>query len=272
MEWRCEFCGKPHESNDPPCDDCGHGSFERAVVPAAPGGDSTMLWVCTECGREHPRHNPPCSRCGNPTLERRERTVDEDELVAPGYLDLLTPRYALGIALALGLGVVLVLGLAGVVRLPGMEGGGVPDVTGVPGSPDSVDGLSAAAVEAGYVERFNELRAEAGEPTLDRSDRLDAIATFYNQRRVKRDLADGDLPSGERMRSLFDGTCGGDIGLAPLRLPTADSADSARALGESLADRQRAQGGGEAPADRGITGVDVHGAPDGTVYVTQFTC
>jgi ribosomal protein L40E len=87
MEWRCEWCGKPHEENDPPCDNCGHGSFEKAVVrrtDLSEGSDeaSTVVWVCTECGREHTKHSPPCSRCNNATLERQEKTLSDEELTA----------------------------------------------------------------------------------------------------------------------------------------------------------------------------------------------
>jgi uncharacterized OB-fold protein len=82
MEWRCEWCGKPHEENDPPCDNCGHGKFERAVVRQGSSGNanSTVVWVCTDCGREHTKHSPPCSRCNNSTLERQEKTISDDEL------------------------------------------------------------------------------------------------------------------------------------------------------------------------------------------------
>jgi len=88
MKWRCEWCGKPHEENDPPCDNCGHGSFEEAVVRGAPDGDSensTIVWVCTDCGREHTKNSPPCSRCGNAKLERTEKVVTDENLTArPG--------------------------------------------------------------------------------------------------------------------------------------------------------------------------------------------
>jgi len=84
MEWRCEWCGKPHEEDDPPCDNCGHGSFERAVVRRTDLGgsdpDTTTVWVCTACGREHTKHAPPCSRCNNADLEQREKRVDESNL------------------------------------------------------------------------------------------------------------------------------------------------------------------------------------------------
>jgi len=77
MEWRCEWCGKPHPEDDPPCDNCGHGQFERAVVPAGPEGDAEggpLVWVCGNCGREHPRHNPPCSRCGGMEFDQRPQS------------------------------------------------------------------------------------------------------------------------------------------------------------------------------------------------------
>lgn len=84
MEWRCEWCGKPHEANDPPCDNCGHGSFERAVRPVAPEGEGgPTVWVCTECGNDHPRNNPPCSRCGGMDLERREQSYEDGDPIGP---------------------------------------------------------------------------------------------------------------------------------------------------------------------------------------------
>jgi hypothetical protein len=95
MEWRCEWCGKPHDEDDPPCDNCGHGSFERAVVQrtdlADSDPDTTTVWECTACGREHPKNSPPCSRCNNATLERREKRVDESNLTErPGSGDYET--------------------------------------------------------------------------------------------------------------------------------------------------------------------------------------
>ena len=97
MEWRCEWCGKPHEENDPPCEDCGHGSFERAVVPVGPEGDGeTLLWICPECGREHVRNNPPCSRCGNMTLEPHEGYPEEPESADGGVLDAIAGLFGGG--------------------------------------------------------------------------------------------------------------------------------------------------------------------------------
>ena len=83
MEWRCEWCEKPHEENDPPCDNCGHGKFERAVVPVGPEGNSNpLVWVCASCGRTHQRNSPPCSRCGHAKLTKHEQSFDEDDPLA----------------------------------------------------------------------------------------------------------------------------------------------------------------------------------------------
>ncbi len=271
MEWRCEWCGKPHAEDDPPCDNCGHGTFERAIVREAPGSDSTTLWVCTACGREHPKHNPPCSRCGNPTLERRERTVDEADVTAPSYLDLLTPRYALGFVAAIVLGTVLLLGLAGIVDLPGLGDEPVPEVTDVPGNADSIDGVATAAIEAGYLDRFNERRSTAGASQLERHERLDAIATFYNQRRVTRDFSGEQLPPSEQLNDLLEGPCRSEVGIVPLTVSLPDD-DTAAAIGRTLADTNEADDPAQLPAELGRTGLDVHAAPDGSLYLTQFTC
>ena len=83
MEWRCEWCEKPHAENDPPCDSCGHGKFERAVVPVGPEGDGNpLVWVCASCGRTHQRNTPPCSRCGHAKLAKQEQGFDEDDPLA----------------------------------------------------------------------------------------------------------------------------------------------------------------------------------------------
>lgn len=88
MEWRCEWCGKPQEENDPPCDNCGHGKFEKAVVREKSldsDVNSTVVWVCTACGREHTKNSPPCSRCNNAKLERQRKEITDENLTTlPG--------------------------------------------------------------------------------------------------------------------------------------------------------------------------------------------
>jgi len=273
MEWRCEWCGKPHAENDPPCDNCGHGSFEEAVVPAAaegPAGNSTTVWVCTACGREHPKHAPPCSRCGNRDLERREITVTDDELSVPSYRDLLTPRYVAGVVLALALAVVLVLGLAGIVDLPGLDSG-VPEVADVPGNATHASGVSLAAVESAYVERASAIRADAGMTRLEPDDRLTAVATYYNQRRVKAALADGSVPPDDELAERVGDRCeSGHYEAYSVAVPA--GIESGQTIGERLADRAFENRRVRFPAERGLTGVDVHAFPNGTLSVTQFAC
>lgn len=275
MDWRCEWCGKPHAENDPPCDNCGHGTFERAVVPVADDGEGvgskSTVWVCTECGREHTKHTPPCKRCGSHDLEKRRQEFDEAELEPPGYTDLLTPRYAVGIAVALALAAVFVAGAAGVVNLPlpGFDSG-VPGVSDVPGNATSAGSVDLGAAEEAYVAALSQRRAAAGSGSLTRDDRLDRVATFYNQRRVKADLGAGSLPSQDRLRELLSGPCGRNILLVQPEVQPG-TFDSAADLGERLAEVS-AQRGATSPQVAGRTGVDFHALPDGRVYVTQFVC
>ena len=272
MEWRCEWCGKPHDENDPPCDNCGHGTFEKAVVPVADSeselGTEATVWVCTECGREHTKHTPPCSRCGNEKLVRQHQEVDDAELTAPGYLDLLTPRYVLGLVAVLALAALFVLGLTGVIALPGF-GNAVPDVSDVPGSDTAIDGVTLSDVETAYLARINDERTGANASELASDDRLDEVATFVNQRVVKTQYADGSLPERERIAELVAGSCQGGATLqtGAVAVGVDDTAsDVAAALAESnsLSTAFR--------SDVTKIGVDVHAAPDGTVVLTQIAC
>ena len=327
MEWRCEWCGKPHEADDPPCDSCGHGSFERAVVqqtdlggggdpdtmtvwvctacgrehpkhsppcsrcnnatlereqkrvdesnltdrPGSAGADGvsaerTTVWVCTECGREHPKHAPPCSRCGHSTLDRETRRISDDELTAPGYRDLLTPRYLAVLVATLALATLFVLGATGTVDVPGFPDDSVPSVEGVPGNETTADGLSLAAVERAYLGVLDDRRATQGVNPLDRNGRLDKVARYYNQRRVKQLSGRGTRPSGRELRDLLGGECS-EASLISLSGPAGDSADS---VGRRLADDITT---GDTPLreDSSITGVDIHSV-DGTLFLAQFVC
>ncbi len=270
MEWRCAWCGKPHESDDPPCEECGHNSFERAVVQGT-DVDSTVAWVCTECGREHPKHNPPCSRCGNQTLERREITVDDAELSAPGYRDLLTPGYIAALAAVVVLGGVLLLGLAGVVNLPGLNPG-VPAVSDVPGNASHLDDVPLTAVEDAYLRRANLLRPGANLTVLHRNDRLDAVATYYNQRRVKAATGEDTLPAQEELGELIDGPCGREAGFVAETVPVPQSVDSPDAIGGRLAELAFESGRLQLPAPRGRAGLDTHALENRSVSVTLFAC
>jgi hypothetical protein len=277
MEWRCEWCGKPHEENDPPCDNCGHGSFEEAVVrrtDLAEEGDreATLVWVCTDCGREHPKHAPPCSRCGNPSLEKQKQRVDESELNAPGYLDLVTPRYLAALGVTLLVAGVVVLGLTGVVDLPGFDQGGVPDVDGVPGNATAADGVAITDVESAYVAALNDKREADSQLRLTRSDHLDEVTTFYNQRVVKFLLADGELPGDQQVTDLLAEECrdGSPIAFNDARVPV-DGNETAQELGEELAADLLDSGRFDPPEAADSLGVDVHYVND-QLYLGQFVC
>lgn len=101
MKYRCEWCGKPHERNDPPCDNCGHHSFERAVVPKSPEETpEEYVWVCPECGRVHPRNSPPCSRCGHMQLEKRSQDYLDPGEVGGGTWQDAVEWWQVGLVLA----------------------------------------------------------------------------------------------------------------------------------------------------------------------------
>lgn len=273
MEWRCEWCGKPHEEDDPPCDNCGHGSFEKAVVQqtdlSEDGPEATTVWVCTECGREHPKHSPPCSRCGNATLERAESRVDESELSAPGYRDLLTPLYALALAGVLVLAVVFALGATGVVDVPGFPDNGVPTVENVPGNATHAGNVSLAAVEDAYVETVNDQRETDGVARLERTSGLDEVATFYNQRAVKSVENNSTIVSEERIGNLLSGKCNSQAtsGFGSVRQ---NGSSDPTALGTRFATQlQRAELGPDQSATK--IGVDAHSVAD-RLYLSYIIC
>ncbi len=272
MEWRCEWCGKPHEEDDPPCDNCGHGTFEKAVVPVAGDesdlGSKATVWVCEECGREHTKHTPPCSRCGNETLVQQRQEITDDELNAPGYLDLLTPAYAVGLVAVLGLAALFILGVTGVVSLPGF-GNSVPTVSDVPGDAETTGDVSLATVEQRYLEELDETRTAAGTPNLTRDERLGEIATFVNQRIVKAEYGDGERPSSERLRELLSESCSGPL-VAFTQPLDAGRFTSATGIAEAFASRATAENDIETQASK--IGVDAHTTPDGMVYLTQIAC
>lgn len=183
MEWRCTFCGKPHAEDDPPCDNCGHNKFERAVeqfdATAAP---TDPIWVCTECGRKHQKNSPPCSRCGNVDLEKRQPDYDLDELEGTSYLDVLEPRYAAGYVAVAVLGGVLLLAFAGVISLPTL--GGPPAPPDVPGNDTAVGDLSLDEAATEYVDAVNAGRERDGNGALDEASELVGLASYANARAV----------------------------------------------------------------------------------------
>ncbi|QLH83096.1 hypothetical protein [Halosimplex pelagicum] len=272
-KWRCAWCDKPHDRNDPPCDNCGHHKFEKAVVPVAPEDpdhEREPVWVCPECGRVHQKNSPPCSRCGNPSLERRvpDESDYDEELGGTSYLDLLNARYAVGLAFALVAGTVLVLALLGVVTLPGMDS--------VPGSAGEYRGVDLGETETAFVAELNDRRGEAGLGEYERNGNVDDAARLYNQGWVSEVAGTGSEPSGERLGRALDGTCGERVERITPLSRSFDEGDPALgspdALAAALVDGYAAESGEFAEPEDGLVGVDVHAGPDGSVYATVFVC
>ena len=279
MEWRCEWCGKPHAENDPPCDNCGHGTFEKAVVPQAAspdeGGRKTTVWVCPECGRAHPKNSPPCSRCGHHKLEMEERSVDDyGDVGAPSYRDLITTRYAVGLVAALALAAVFVLGVTGIVAIPGLTPPGL-EISGVPGNATVAEGIDLDAAEETYLDLLNDRRQEARLQALSSDRTLDEVTTFFHQRSLKEEFTDDELPSVDPAAERLGDTCSAEPGIwsvSPGDLPTIEDVDSAAVLAGMLADRSIYGSRALDEGWSGKTGVDIHVGPNGRIHVLQLVC
>lgn len=277
MEWMCARCGALHRANTPPCNECGHGEFERPYERrgerAADRATATTQWVCAACGRSHPKHSPPCSRCGHMTLEQREVGVDPAELSSPSYLDLASPLQLVVAAVAVLAAVVVGLGLLGAVTLPGATAvgdGSGPAIPDAPGDPHAVDGTALADVERDYVASLNDERARRDARRVARSADLDEVATAYNRHWVRAQHGEGEVPIDD-LRGHLARHCSGDVLLAPFQVaPGAD--DPADEPGESIADRALDQREEPATVSAAAIGVDVHAGTDGRLYVTQVLC
>ncbi|MDS0282904.1 hypothetical protein [Haloarcula onubensis] len=278
MEWRCEWCEKPHEENDPPCDNCGHGTFEKAVQQVnhevVPGG---TVWVCQDCGRSHQRNSPPCKRCGGANLELREGPPETDPLdeIGTRWLDVLEPKYVAGYAAVAVLLAVLLLSAVGVISLPTFGGPtGPPPVPDAPGSADSVGDLSLAGVEDAYVAELNERRTAEGAGALARNTTGDEAAAYYNKATVAAVAGDGAGPDREAF-SRFALACEQpavvSYRVAPERTGGSVSEfENESALAAALVDSYVERGNAFRAGD--TVGVDVHVAPDDTVFVTYVVC
>lgn len=244
----------------------------------AEGGDDGdhepgIVWACTECGRHHQKNSPPCKRCGNVHLEKR--TPDYSDLENPGgtsYLDVLEPKYALGYLAVIGFVVLLVLSLAGIVSVPWLGG---PSPPGAPGEAETFQNVSLQDVEDAYVDDINERRTSVGADTLSVDDRLDDVATEFNQRRVRAAAGDGDRPSIEAVFERYEPSCRETPRLAR------DRADAASVFRGGTTDPATVAANLPIAAENGSTwvrdsydsiGVDVHVGPDDTVFATVIAC
>ncbi|MFA9504585.1 hypothetical protein ACERIM_17630 [Natrinema sp. H-ect1] len=274
MKWRCAWCGKPHAENDPPCDECGHNAFEKAVVregsdeareSPTEGIDTgpTYVWTCTDCGREHVKHNPPCSRCGNPTLEKTEQTYDavESDLDVPGWLGVAKP-YLPVVAVVVLIAALFATGIVSPSMLPGI---GQPSPPDAPGS-----GVEAAGIDLEATEELVHERLEADrEYARAYDDGLAAYAEYHNRAFVAHEYEGRKVDSVDS--SDFDVDCRGEptAGRVPVRFSVSEY-DDAESLAADLAVVM-------APSDQ-VTGsgydgegLDIH-VVDGSIYVFYAAC
>ena len=282
MEWRCEWCGKPHEENDPPCDNCGHGTYERAVTQVNHEVvEGEPVWVCQDCGREHVKNSPPCKRCGGSDFERRFGPPETDPVdeIGTGWLDVIEAKYVVGYLAVAALLALILLTTLGVVSLPGLgtaTSGPPPAVPAAPGSATTASGLDLAATEDAYVSVLNDRRTAAGVASLGRNETADTAAAYYNKARVASQYDDGDAPSREAL-SRFPLACERPTVVSYVvaydRTPqsVSDFPDE-RALATDLLDSYFERGAPFRAAETGTVGVDVHVAPDGRVFVTYVVC
>ncbi|QCS42798.1 hypothetical protein [Natrinema versiforme] len=289
MNWRCTRCGKPHAENDPPCDDCGHNSFEKAVVRvdeengSGPGSDGApdadrepipsgtvetgpdYVWACPNCGREHVRNTPPCSRCGNPDLERVEQTYEglERDLDTPSWFEVAKPYLPIFVVI----GVIVALFATGIVSPTILPGIGPPDA---PGQGSEASGLDLEAVDRAVHDRLEEEREPADRRTYD--DGLAAYAESENRRLVVRDFEDRN-PDGASADE-FDHDCEAPVHGVPTVLTAISVDDYAdeSGLAEDIASALLSQYGDDMRTGFDAEGVDVHVAPNGDVYTVYAAC
>jgi len=278
MVWRCAECDRIHETDEPPCLDCGHETFVP-INEAAPGDAPVreeIVWVCPECGREHQRNSPPCRRCGQTTLEKRTPNyADVDASGGTSYFDVLEPRYALGYLAVIGFIILVALSMAGIVSVPFL---GEPRPPGAPGDAGTYANVSLAAVEDSFVEAVNSERSAAGIGSLKGDSRLEDAATAINHRRVRSAVDGGTPPDPREIVGRYDPRCDGEIRLdagtdaAAAIFASADGQPSPATVADRLS---IAPGAGatvltDDRLDR--VGVDVHVAPDETVFSTVLVC
>ena len=281
MKWRCEWCGKPHEEDDPPCDNCGHGSFEKAIVrePSYETVDTgpTYVWACPNCGREHVKNSPPCSRCGNPELEKVEQDYAdvERDLETPSWLEVAKPYAPAFLVVA----VVLALFATGIVPLSALPGVGEPtsDAPDAPGNGSEAAGIDLEAVEREVHDRLEAERAANASREYDEG--LAAFAEFRNRQLVVAHVEGGE-PAAQPTLGEFDPACGGEAPVVGYESTLGESidayddeADLSAAIAAAIESAElESEAATEDPSAFVAEGLDVHVDPDGTVFVYYLTC
>lgn len=289
MKWRCTWCGKPHATDDPPCDACGHNAFEKAIVRAddGSGGQSERdpelggaapetvdtgteyVWACTNCGREHVRNTPPCSRCGDPDLEQVERTYEglERDLTTPSWLEVARPY----LPILLVIGIVIALFATGIVSPSVLPGIGPPSPPDAPGEGTAFAGIDLEAAEREIHDRLEAERNSSAQRTYDEG--LDAYAEYQNRMLVDARF-DGSDPDPADPGAFGHGC--GDSRVVSARATLTehsvrnDTGESA--FGDAVAVELLSRYGEEMRTGYDAEGLDVHRAPNGDLYVFYAAC
>ncbi|MFD1564905.1 hypothetical protein ACFR99_15310 [Haloarchaeobius amylolyticus] len=293
MKWRCTWCGKPHAENDPPCDNCGHNTFEKAVVRADenregqhsavasgdPDGEPVpsgtvdtgpdYVWACTNCGREHVRNTPPCSRCGNPDLEKVEQTYEglERDLETPSWLAVAKPYLPVLAVIAL----VIALFVTGIVPPSVLPGIGPPSPPDAPGEGAEASGIDLAATAELVHDRLEADRTSSDSRAYD--DGLAAYAEYQNRRLVAIEFEERE-PGGVDADE-FDHGCGeASVVGAPVTLPNSSIGEyeDESALADAIAGELGSRYGEDMQTGYDAEGIDVHVAPNGDVYAFYAAC
>lgn len=286
MTWRCTWCGKPHEENDPPCDSCGHNTFEKAVARDESGATARetepkidpetgtvdtgtqYLWICADCGRQHMRNNPPCSRCGSHNLEQTEQNYEdiERELETPSWLEVAKPYLPIVVVI----GIAAVLFATGVIPLSVLPGLGAPSPPDAPGNGTAEAGIDLEATEDLVYDRLEDERS-ADASRID-DDGLAAYAEYVNRASVASRYDDENSRRVEP--SDFGVDCERTGSLLALESGLGESSDEEE-LAANVADALLDSDGIPA-TEPGFEreGVDIHVGPnpDETVYVFYATC
>ncbi|RKD97103.1 hypothetical protein [Halopiger aswanensis] len=295
MKWRCTWCGKPHAENDPPCDECGHNVFEKAVVRAdedssnANGGAGTSgapdeldgatpgtvdtgtqyVWRCPNCGRDHVRNNPPCSRCGNPDLEQTEQTYDEidRELETPSWLELAKP-YA---PILVVIGLVVALFATGIVPPSVLPGIGPPSPPDAPGNGSQAGGIDLDRTAELVHEELETDRGAADSRTYDAD--LAAFAEYWNRALIASDYGDANPEPADP--DAFGVDCAAEDVVA-VQLPQLeediDGYDDESDLAAEIADALRPTADSGSSGDLSAEGLDLHVTDDGEIHGFYATC
>lgn len=273
MEWRCTWCGKPHAEDDPPCDDCGHNAFEKAVVREGDAGSAdassgtidtgtSYVWTCSECGRDHVKHNPPCSRCGSPALEKTEQTYDdvERDLETPGWLATAKP-YTPILAVVIVVGALFATGIVSPSVVPGIGAPAPPDASG--------DGTEAAGIDLEETEELIHDRLEADRvKSRTYDDGLAAYAEYHNRAHVAIKYDDARVE--QVSLSDFDIECRGALDEGRLPSLSLENYDDEDELADGIVETVRLSDSATETRFE-AEGIDLHVIGD-SVYVYYAAC